>query len=133
LVTPDRAKELVDVYRDAGGTAPCVLIRRVWLGADVPTQAVDRQLDVYRGYAPEQAPAHWGSNEMVQSADAATVVAQLADVTSAAGADALNLRVHVPGVAPDAAREQIVRLGDEVVGALRARLGDSRRREESSV
>ena len=33
--------------------------------------------------------------------------------------DALNLRVHVPGVAPADARQQIVRLGDEVLGAIR--------------
>jgi alkanesulfonate monooxygenase SsuD/methylene tetrahydromethanopterin reductase-like flavin-dependent oxidoreductase (luciferase family) len=129
LVTPARAGELVHAYREAGGTAPCVLIRRVWLGDDVPSQAVDRQLDVYRSYAPDQAPAHWGSNEMVQSTDAPALVARLVEVTRAAGADALNLRVHVPGVAPSAAREQIARLGDEVVGALR----DTLTREGSSV
>ena len=37
-----------------------------------------------------------------------------------AGADALNLRVHVPGVSVTAAREQIARLGAEVLPLLRA-------------
>jgi len=35
------------------------------------------------------------------------------------GADALNLRVHAAGIPPAAVREQIVRLGTEVLGALR--------------
>ena|GEM_PF-6485300 len=38
-------------------------------------------------------------------------------------ADALNLRVHVPGETPTKAREQIARLGDEVLASLRAELG----------
>ncbi len=50
LVTPARVRELVDTYHHAGGTKPCVLVRRVWLG-DPPRADVDRQVDVYRGYA----------------------------------------------------------------------------------
>jgi len=118
LVTPDRARELVDAFRDAGGTGPCVLVRRAWLGE--PSRAdVDRQLDVYRGYAPSSAPAHWGADEMVVAPDAAGVAHGLVYARDRAGADALNLRVHVPGVTPAAAREQIVRLGDEVLPLLR--------------
>jgi hypothetical protein len=55
----------------------------------------------------------------VDSADAESVAAGLLDAVHRAGADALNLRVHVPGVAPDAARAQIEALGDQVVPALR--------------
>ena len=40
-------------------------------------------------------------------------------------ADAVNLRVHVPGVGPTQAREQIARLGAEVLGPLRAALAVS--------
>jgi hypothetical protein len=51
------------------------------------------------------------------------------DVAERAGLDALNIRLHVPGVAPDAVREQIEQLGDEVVpqvrDALRTRVGAS--------
>jgi hypothetical protein len=36
------------------------------------------------------------------------------DVAARAGADAVNLRVHVPGVAPEDAREQIGRLAGAV-------------------
>ena len=68
LVTPARARELVDAYRDAGGAGSCVLVRRAWLG-EPPRADVDRQIDVYRGYAPATAPAHWGADEMVVGDD----------------------------------------------------------------
>ena len=84
---------------------------------------VDHQLDVYRSYAPGAAPSHWGRDEMAQSTDAGEVVEHLVAATRAAGADALNLRVHVPGIEPAAAREQIERLGSEVVPRVRAALG----------
>ncbi len=117
LVTPERARVLVDAYRGAGGTASCVLVRRAWVG-EPPRADVERQVDVYRGYAPANAPAHWGADEMIVGA-AADVARGLREVQTAAGADALNLRVHVPGVTPVAAREQIARLGAEVVPRLR--------------
>jgi hypothetical protein len=98
-----------------------VLVRRCWLGQP-PRADVDRQLDVYRSYAPGAAPAHWGRDEMAQSTDPDAVVEQLVVASRAAGADALNLRVHVPGVEPAAAREQIERLGSEVVPRVRAAL-----------
>jgi alkanesulfonate monooxygenase SsuD/methylene tetrahydromethanopterin reductase-like flavin-dependent oxidoreductase (luciferase family) len=119
LVTPERARVLVDAYRAAGGTGSCVLVRRAWLG--VPPRAdVDRQIDVYRGYAPANAPAHWGADEMVVAPNAADVAGELLRVQRAAGADALNLRVHVPGVSAEAGREQIAHLGSEVLPLLRA-------------
>jgi alkanesulfonate monooxygenase SsuD/methylene tetrahydromethanopterin reductase-like flavin-dependent oxidoreductase (luciferase family) len=121
LVTPARCRELVDAFHAAGGTGPVVLVRRCWLG--VPPRAEnDRQVDVYRSYAPGAAPSHWGSDEMVQSEAPGAVIEQLVAVAHAAGADALNLRVHVPGVGPTAAREQIERFGVDVVGAVRAAL-----------
>ena len=114
LVTPARVRELVDAYRAAGGAQPCVLIRRAWLG-DPPRADVDRQVGVYHSYAPSAAPTHWGADEMVVGPAADAVAKQLVDTLHAAGADALNLRVHVPGVTVDAARDQIGRLGDEVL------------------
>ncbi len=117
LVTPARARALVDAYHDAGGSQSCVLVRRAWLG-DPPRAAVDRQIDVYRGYAPTNAPAHWGADEMVVDDDPARVAKRLLDAQARSGTDALNLRVHVPGVSPEAAREQIARLGDEVLPLL---------------
>ena len=118
LSTPERCRELVDAYRDAGGTGPCVLIRRAWVG-EPPRERVDDQLDVYRGYSSSSAMQHWGTDELVGDTDGRAVADRLADVARRAGADALNLRVHVPGVTRAAAREQIIRLGDEVLGAIR--------------
>jgi alkanesulfonate monooxygenase SsuD/methylene tetrahydromethanopterin reductase-like flavin-dependent oxidoreductase (luciferase family) len=121
LVTPARVRALVDAYRDAGGTAPCILVRRAWVG-EPPHALVEHQLDVYRGYAPGGAPAHWGDDEMATGATATAVAARLVDAAERAGVDALNLRVHVPGVGVDQAREQVARIGDGVVPAVRAAL-----------
>jgi hypothetical protein len=121
LSTPERCRELTDAYRDAGGAGPCIMIRRAWLG-EAPRVDFDRQLSAYRGYAARAAQERWGSDELVDSADAESVAAGLLDAVHRAGADALNLRVHVPGVAPDAARAQIEALGDQVVPALRRSL-----------
>jgi alkanesulfonate monooxygenase SsuD/methylene tetrahydromethanopterin reductase-like flavin-dependent oxidoreductase (luciferase family) len=121
LVTAARVRELADAYQLAGGTRSCVLVRRVWLGPP-PRAEVERQVDVYRDYAPGGAPSHWGGDEMITSDNADDVSATVAGVMRAAGADALNIRVHVPGLSPSAVREQITRIGDEVIPRLRALL-----------
>jgi alkanesulfonate monooxygenase SsuD/methylene tetrahydromethanopterin reductase-like flavin-dependent oxidoreductase (luciferase family) len=122
LSVPDRCRTLTDAYRDAGGSGPCVLIRRAWLG-EPPADRVEAQLDRYRSYASTAAQAHWGDgDQLVDASDAGAVAEELAAVARAVGADALNLRVHVPGVSPAMARDQIAGLGDSVVPALRAAL-----------
>lgn len=123
LSTPERCRELIDGYRAAGGTGSCVLIRRAWVG-EPPRERLDDQMDVYRSYSPASAQANWSGNELVDAPTADSVVAGLLEAVDRAGADALNLRVHVPGVSPSDAREQIARLGDEVLGPLRAGLAD---------
>ncbi len=121
LTTPQRCRELSDAYRAAGGDGPVVLIRRAWLG-EPPTADVDRQVGVYRGYASSGATSHWGANEMATSRDAAEVAERLSEAARDSGANALNLRCHVPGVGVEAAREQIVALGETVVPMLRRSL-----------
>lgn len=121
LSTPARCRELSDAYRAAGGTGPCIVIRRAWVG-EPPREGVARQLDVYRSYAPDASQTHWQGEQLVASPSARDVAAGLADAARRAGADAVNVRVHVAGVTPEAAREQIARLGDEVVPALRQEL-----------
>jgi alkanesulfonate monooxygenase SsuD/methylene tetrahydromethanopterin reductase-like flavin-dependent oxidoreductase (luciferase family) len=116
LSAPARIRALSDAYRQAGGDRPCVLIRRVWLGTP-PQVQVDRQVDRYRRYASPGAQVHWEGEQLVAAPDAGTLSDELASVTNRAGADALNLRVHVPGVSPRAARDQIDAMGD-VVAAL---------------
>jgi len=117
LSTPERCRDLTDAYRDAGGNGACVLIRRAWVG-EPPRDRLDDQLDVYRSYTPSSAQASWGADELVDATDSGSVAEGLAEAARRAGCDSLNLRVHVPGVSPSEVREQIARLGDEVLGAL---------------
>jgi alkanesulfonate monooxygenase SsuD/methylene tetrahydromethanopterin reductase-like flavin-dependent oxidoreductase (luciferase family) len=121
LVTPARVRGLVDAYREAGGNGTRVLIRRAWLG-EPPQADVDRQVDVYRSYAPANALPHWGANEMVIGSSANEVAGELVEAMRAAGADALNVRVHVPGVTAHAARAQIASIGEEVLPLVKSGL-----------
>jgi hypothetical protein len=110
----DRLRTLSTAYDEAGGTGPTVLIRRVWLG-DPPREAFDRQADVYRSYSSASAQAHWRDNGFLCHDDGAALAEELSAALAAAGADTLNLRVHVPGVTAEHARDQIARLGAEVL------------------
>src|SRR5947199_262587 len=64
LATTQRCRQVTDAYRQAGGAGPCILIRRAWLG-DPPLDDLDRQVDVYRGYASPAAQSHWSSDQLV--------------------------------------------------------------------
>jgi len=121
LTTPERCHELIDAFHAAGGTAPCVLIRRAWVGEPFVAE-IAQQLDVYREYAPPNAQAHWGDDEQHSASNPGEVVDLLLDALRRSGADALNVRVHVAGVPPAAAREQIKRIGTDVLPAVRAAL-----------
>jgi alkanesulfonate monooxygenase SsuD/methylene tetrahydromethanopterin reductase-like flavin-dependent oxidoreductase (luciferase family) len=123
---PERLGRISEAYDEAGGTGPKVLIRRVWLG-DPPIEAFDRQLEVYRSYTPAAAQQHWRDNGFVCRDDGAALVDDLLAARAAAGADVLNLRIHVDGVTPAQAREQIARLGAEVLPLLRVRDRDRER------
>ncbi len=116
-----RCRALTDAYRAADGSGSCVLIRRAWVGQPF-RQHVDAQVEVYRGYASSAVQGEWGGDELIAHDDASVVAERLATVLADAGADALNLRVHVPGIGAAAARAQIERLGTEVLGPLRTAL-----------
>ena len=75
-------------------------------------------MDRYRSYAPTGTQVHWQGEQLAAAGDPATLAGDLAAVADRAGVDALNLRIHVPGVAPTVARQQITALG-EVLGVLR--------------
>ena len=122
LTAPARCGELVDAYRDAGGAGPCILIRRAWVGPP-PRTEIDRQLDVYRSYSSNAAMSHWEGDELASSTDPDEVARRLTAQLETARCDALNVRVHVPGVSPAAAREQIAALGTEVLPRLRTAIG----------
>lgn len=118
----DRQRALARAFRDAGGTGPRVLIRRVWLG-ELPEAAADRQSALYRSYAPPGAQQHWQDQPILTHDDPAELAAALAGALADAEADALNLRAHLPGVAPAQLDDQIRALGTEVLPRLRSLVG----------
>jgi alkanesulfonate monooxygenase SsuD/methylene tetrahydromethanopterin reductase-like flavin-dependent oxidoreductase (luciferase family) len=122
LQTVERLREISDAHAEAGGTAPRIGIRRVWIGPP-PSAQVEAQMDFYRGYAAKSAQDHWGKGqELVMGADGGKVAEQLAELARQARLDAFNLRVHVTGLAPERVEEQIERLGAETLPVLRSAL-----------
>lgn len=112
MTPPERLRELKQIYYDAGGPGPIVLIRRAWVG---PTtfERQERQLGVYRSYADQTVTQHWNSNQLINGT-ADEVADRLAEAAAAVGVDAINLRIHVPGVQPDEIMHQIEALGPAV-------------------
>jgi alkanesulfonate monooxygenase SsuD/methylene tetrahydromethanopterin reductase-like flavin-dependent oxidoreductase (luciferase family) len=113
LSTPERIRTLSDAFRHAGGTRPCVLVRRAWVGS-APREQVDRQTERYRSYASAGAQAHWQGDQLVAADAAGPLARELAAVMTRAGVDALNLRIQVPGVSSTTVREQLAAMGDVV-------------------
>jgi alkanesulfonate monooxygenase SsuD/methylene tetrahydromethanopterin reductase-like flavin-dependent oxidoreductase (luciferase family) len=112
----ERLTTLTRAFDQAGGSGSKVLIRRVWLG-DAQTDLVGRQRAVYESYS--DASTAFGDDQTISSHEPAEVVARLCELIDATNIDALNLRVHLPGIPPEAIREQIEALGTEVVGPLK--------------
>jgi alkanesulfonate monooxygenase SsuD/methylene tetrahydromethanopterin reductase-like flavin-dependent oxidoreductase (luciferase family) len=116
MSSPATLARLTEAYANAGGTGSKVLIRRVWLGR-VSSGLVARQRAVYASYAPSDA---FGDDQTIASDDAAELADRIMKVAEEVGADALNLRVQLPGLSPGEVRDQIVRIGETVVGPLKA-------------
>jgi len=110
MSTPERLARLTRAFGEAGGTGSTVLIRRVWLGR-VQSGLIESQRAVYESYAS----GPFGADQTVASDEPGEVMEQLATTMREVGADALNLRVQLPGMAPEQVREQIVRIGSTVV------------------
>ena len=122
LTATERCREIVSLYRESGGTGAAILIRRAWLG-EPPKADLDRQVDVYKSYSSAAAMKNWGSDELVSVTGASEEAEKLLDSLRETGADALNIRVTVPGVGPEQVRDQIIGLGDDVLPLVRKGLG----------
>jgi alkanesulfonate monooxygenase SsuD/methylene tetrahydromethanopterin reductase-like flavin-dependent oxidoreductase (luciferase family) len=120
LSTVERCRELTDKYRECGGTGTSILVRRVWIGPP-PASRQAQQVDVYRSYADSGAQTHWAENAMLSSSDPAELAELVANTAAAAGCEAVNIRLHVPGILPEEVRDQLAALS-EVVPAIRKRL-----------
>jgi alkanesulfonate monooxygenase SsuD/methylene tetrahydromethanopterin reductase-like flavin-dependent oxidoreductase (luciferase family) len=112
----DRIRELCTVYADAGGTMPTVLIRRVWLGR-AQSDLVEQQRRFYQ--TARGAERVLPTDQTISTPDGKEMAATLADLLQSTGAEALNLRVHLPGMAPEAVQEQVAGLTSDVLPALR--------------
>jgi hypothetical protein len=88
------------------------------------TDLIERQRQVYAGVGSTVTGGGrpFADDQTVISTEPEEIVDRLAAIATETGADALNLRVHLPGIPHEQIRQQIVRLADEVVPALRDRL-----------
>jgi alkanesulfonate monooxygenase SsuD/methylene tetrahydromethanopterin reductase-like flavin-dependent oxidoreductase (luciferase family) len=122
MTSIERQRELCDAFDAEGGTQPKVVIRRVWVG-DLPAEIVAAQRKVYESYSSESAQRHWPEDLSIHSTDPSEVAERIADAARRINVDAVNLRIHLPGVTAAQARDQIERLAGDVVPKLRSLLG----------
>ena len=124
LTSIERAAEVSAVHSEHGGGGTRIMLRRVWIG-EPPIQSVGAQMERFRMVAPDRAKAHWAPDGgLVSSHDPAEVCARLDDQVRRGGCDALNLRVFHAGVSPADVRDQIERLGRDVLPRLREMASD---------
>jgi alkanesulfonate monooxygenase SsuD/methylene tetrahydromethanopterin reductase-like flavin-dependent oxidoreductase (luciferase family) len=116
MSSPERLARLTRAFEEAGGTGAKVLIRRVWLGR-VLSGLVEEQRAVYESYAAPS--SSFGEDQTVASNEPGELAERLAATMREVGADALNLRVQLPGMTPQQVREQIVQIGSTVVAPLK--------------
>lgn len=114
--------EIHQQYRDFDGIGPRVIRRWIWLGGDQPT-AADSWVKQSVAPAGDYSWVDPGARRILKHEDPAVLASELADSYAASDATSLSLRVHVPGMSPAATRDQIERVGDELLPRLRERLG----------
>ncbi len=115
MSSPKRLRSICDAYDAAGGTGSKVIIRRVWVG-QAKAELVAQQRAVYQSYARDGRPLP--EDETIIAPDPAEIAERLFAGYVEAGADAINLRVHLPGITPTEARQQIAVLAESVLPRL---------------
>lgn len=118
MAADDALTRVSSWYRDAGGDGPCVLGRRIWVG-EPPLHLFEAQLAAYRGKADVGSWMQSVTAEALIRGPADVVIDGVLRAVSAARATVLVLRVHLPGLDPELADEQIRRVGEEVLPGLR--------------
>ncbi len=118
MSTVERLTSFCQAYDEAGGTGSKVLIRRVWIG-EPKAELVEQQRAVYQSYSSGNRP--FADDQTVSTTDPLEMAERLQATCEAIGADALNLRVHLPGITGAEVRDQIARLTGEVLPLLRQR------------
>jgi len=125
LVPLDRERRLGAIYRQAGGTGPEVLIRFVWIGP-LPVAAVHAKFGDYERASVSAGRRLTGAAEIITSDDTGEIAERLAEAMATTGRTCLHLRVHVPGVPPEAVREQLGVLGQQVLPRVRSAMVSAR-------
>jgi alkanesulfonate monooxygenase SsuD/methylene tetrahydromethanopterin reductase-like flavin-dependent oxidoreductase (luciferase family) len=121
LISTDRAAEVSAAHEASGCVGSRVLIRRVWVGPP-PATAVATQMDRYRGVAPASAQDHWGAGDSLVSAlDPIEIAERLVELLRATNCDSLDVRLFHAGTTPAQIRDQIERVGGEVLPVVRSR------------
>jgi alkanesulfonate monooxygenase SsuD/methylene tetrahydromethanopterin reductase-like flavin-dependent oxidoreductase (luciferase family) len=121
MSSPERLSRLTRAFDEAGGQGSKVLIRRVWLGRS-HSELIDAQRAVYESYASRA--RSFGEDQTIATDDPEEMVAGLLAVMREVGADALNLRVQLPGMPHEQVREQIEQIGSAVVRPLKRLLAN---------
>jgi len=111
-----RLRSFCDAYDAAGGTGPKVIIRRVWIG-EPRAELVAEQRAVYQGYA--SGGRLLAEDQTIITTDPAEMAERIFAGCVEAGAGAINLRVHLPGINPADVRHQITALAESVLPGLR--------------
>jgi alkanesulfonate monooxygenase SsuD/methylene tetrahydromethanopterin reductase-like flavin-dependent oxidoreductase (luciferase family) len=112
------AGRIVEEYRSHGGHGPTVLNRRIWVGT-VPAESLAQMQRAYATAGQGQAWLDVARENIVLSGPAADIAAKLTDALALTGAGSLNLRVHLPTVAPPDARDQIGQVCESVLPLIR--------------
>ncbi|MCU1397521.1 MAG: class flavin-dependent oxidoreductase [Acidimicrobiales bacterium] len=116
------SRRLSDIFEEAGGAGPKVLIRRVWIG-EPPREAMAAQMDRYRAAASEKAIEAWGqADQLISGADAAEAADRLIATLRESNCDTVNVRVHLRGLSAETIDEQIAMHRAEFVPRVRAAL-----------
>ncbi|HEY4887380.1 MAG TPA: LLM class flavin-dependent oxidoreductase [Candidatus Dormibacteraeota bacterium] len=116
----EKASGLFERYSAAGGAGPRILCRRAWFGPPDP-QRMAVLASSYRSIGSTSAVGG-PQTDFVATADAEEMAQRLAADVRAAGADALLLRFHYPGLAQPAMLEQLDHVGRRVLPVVRRAL-----------
>jgi len=112
-ITIEEVTRQVSAHRDAGGRGPIVLVRRAWIGSDPPVELERARDQLVRATVPDYRRGAWlDPKDMIMHGTVETVADQLVATMQTTGAEVLNLRVHVPGLAPADVIRQIGLVGD---------------------
>jgi alkanesulfonate monooxygenase SsuD/methylene tetrahydromethanopterin reductase-like flavin-dependent oxidoreductase (luciferase family) len=121
MSTPNRLAELCAAFDQAGGTMPKVIIRRVWLGEPL-AELVAQQRQFYQsGRGTKGTPQ---DDHTITTTDPLELAERLLEIMTITSADAINLRVHLPGISPAAVRDQIEQLNAHTLPRLKKLLGE---------